>query len=392
MNASAYLILTACLSGLLRAELPPGHESLAKKVASHHAALIFATYSDALTGARQLQSAVRSFLAAPSAAGLTAARAAWSAARQPYLYTEAFRYYAGPIDDADGPEPLLNSWPLDEAIIDVIPDSPVTPIIADEKRYPNLTGEVIESLNQQEGEKGITCGYHAVEFLLWGQDLSATGPGDRPWTDYTTAPFAARRGQYLQACCALIISHLEELAAEWAPGKLGNFRAVFEEDYAGSILDRIFYGLVFLTGTELAGERLQVAWDTREQEDEHSCFSDTTQLDHVHDAEGVLHVWTGEYTRPGGTVMQGPGLRALAMELQPDRTKKLDSLIAGMIAAARAIPAPFDQAIAGEDTSPGRVAVLHFMTLLGETSTALRELARAMGTEIPAEAPDEIEG
>ena len=390
------LSLLICLAGWSALPSPaaetPDVESLKKQIVHHHADIIHATYSDALNGARQMEQVVEKFLAAPDAESLARARKAWLNARRPYLYSEAFRYYTGPIDDPDGPEPLLNSWPLDEGIIDSVPGSPVLSIIANEKDYPNLTGDVIESLNQQEGERAITCGYHAVEFLLWGQDLSTTGPGDRPHTDYTTAPHATRRAAYLRACCHLICTHLEELTADWAPDQLGNFRAVFEEGYEESIQRRILYGLVFLTGTELAGERLQVAWDTQEQEEEHSCFSDSTHLDNQWDAEGMLHVWTGRYARPDGSVLDGPGLRDLAQAVQPDMARKITTAIEEACAAAAALPPPFDQAITGPDDSPGRKAVLRLMTAVGEVSTFLRTLARSMGNDIPAEAPEEIEG
>ena len=60
--------------------------------------------------------------------------------------------------------------------------------------FPEITAEALTAANEEGGETNISTGWHAIEFLLWGQDLSATGPGARPATDYTTAPNAERRG------------------------------------------------------------------------------------------------------------------------------------------------------------------------------------------------------
>src|SRR5690349_14041747 len=77
--------------------------------------LVFANYSDVLTGAQKLKVAIDAFLAAPSEATQQAAKDAWIAARLPYGPSEIFRFYDGPIDNAEsGPESEINSWPLDE--------------------------------------------------------------------------------------------------------------------------------------------------------------------------------------------------------------------------------------------------------------------------------------
>ncbi|MCB1388740.1 MAG: peptidase, partial [Rhodobacteraceae bacterium] len=69
-----------------------------------------AAFGDAYATARSLQDAVDSFLAAPSAEGLAAARAAWRAARVPYMQTEVFRFGNTVVDDWEG---QVNAWPLD---------------------------------------------------------------------------------------------------------------------------------------------------------------------------------------------------------------------------------------------------------------------------------------
>jgi len=382
----AGLSLTAASTKAARTPL----QTTSRSVVLHYAKTVHAVYSDCLAASLALQDSLHAFLAAPSPETLATARAAWKAARLTYVQSEVFRYYAGPVDDADGPEPLLNSWPLDELYIDA-GEGGDGGIIANEKAYPDITPQLIQSLNLKDGEKNISCGWHAVEFLLWGQDKSPTGPGDRPFTDYTTAPHAARRGHYLQACADLIVSQFQDLVKQWAPAKLGNYRAVFEEGYEQSI-ERILTGMIFFSGNELAGERLQVAWDTREQEDEPSCFSDHTCEETIGDALGLQNIYRGTYLRPDGTTLTGPGLRDLALLAQPGLVPDHDGKIDGTLTAARAIPAPFDQAIPGDDDAPGRRAIMKTITTAEDQSALLRTLARALQIQIPEQAASDIAG
>lgn len=382
------LCALACLLLPLRAGAAD-LEKLQREIVLTHAQIVHASYTDALLGAKALQTAVRDFLAAPDDAKLAAARAAWVKARQPYLQTEVYRFYGGPIDDEDGVEPLLNSWPLDEQYIDAA-DGGDGGIIGNERAWPEITPSVLESLNLQDGEKNIACGWHAIEFLLWGQDTNPAGPGNRSVSDFTTAMHAKRRGQYLQAACDLLVSHLESLTREWEPGKLGNFRAVFEEGVVYSI-ERILYGMIFFSGVELGGERLQVAWDTQEQEEEHSCFSDTTCQDLLYDVRGMENVWLGRYVRTDGTSITGKGLRDLCAAVKADELGNLDNLLSQLQKSATAIPPPFDQAIIGKDDSPGRIAVLGVISRAQDIDARLRLVARTIQIEIPEVPPEDLE-
>jgi putative iron-regulated protein len=236
---------------------------------------------------------------------------------------------------------------------------------------------LIESLNEKDGEANISCGYHAIEFLLWGQDFSAEGPGDRPFTDYTTADNADRRGDYLRAVTNLVVEKLEGLVAEWVPEK-DNYRGEFLKLPTSEALEKIMTGMSMLSGFEMAAERLNVAYDTQAQEDEHSCFSDTTHNDMVYDLVGIHNVWTGSYKE-----VSGPGLQVLAQGLKPELAGELGSKIEDSVAAAKAIPVPFDQAILGEDDAPGRKAILHTIETLEEQAELLVAMAGEMGFGVP---------
>ncbi|MGH8848662.1 MAG: imelysin family protein, partial [Polaromonas sp.] len=149
----------------------------AASVAQHYGALVQASYDDSLGSTLALQKTLQAFLDAPSEEGLKAARQAWLAAREFYGQTEAFRFYGGPIDDKNGPEGRINAWPMDESYVDYVKTAPGAGII--NNRKVALSKKQLASLNERNGEENIATGWHAIEFLLWGQDLSPTGPGNR---------------------------------------------------------------------------------------------------------------------------------------------------------------------------------------------------------------------
>ena len=199
----------------------------AQAVVDHYAAGVHAAYEASLESATELDAAIDAFLADPTDETLEAAKQAWLTARDDYGLTEAFRFYGGPIDnETDGPEGLINAWPLDEAYIDYVEGDPAAGVVNDPDTYPTIDAELITSLNEQGGEANISTGWHAIEFLLWGQDLSTDGPGERPVTDYTTADNADRRGTYLAVTSDLLLEHLTGLVEAWAPDA-ENYRAEF---------------------------------------------------------------------------------------------------------------------------------------------------------------------
>nr|AYM53141.1 hypothetical protein [Pseudenhygromyxa salsuginis] len=318
-------------------------------VADTYADIVAATYADCRSSAETLRDAVDAFVAAPSEDGLVAARQAWLDAREFYGQSEAFRFYDGPIDDpVDGPEPLLNAWPMDEAYVDYVEGMPDAGIINDLATYPTIDADLIISLNEAGGETNIASGYHVIEFLLWGQDLSADGPGDRPHTDYVTdgsgtAMNQDRRGAYLQVATHLLVEHFEGLEAEWA----GSYGSAFAAAEPQEILRRMLLSLGSLSGAELAGERMEVALETRDQEDEHSCFSDNTHRDIVTDILGMQNVYLGRYSsgHAGGSSVSGASIYDLVAARDQALADRLRDELAASLAAAEAIPAPFDRAI-----------------------------------------------
>lgn len=266
-------------------------------IVQSYATMVHADYERTYNDALDLQKAIDSFLASPSASMMENAKEAWLKSRESYGQTEAFRFYEGPIDFVDaqgneGPEGRLNAWPLDEAYIDYVQGSPNTGIV----NNPGLkiTKESLTDKNQADDEAEVSTGYHAIEFLLWGQDLSLEGPGARPVSDFSDTPDNERRRAYLKVVTDLLVDDVKFLVDEWAPEQ-DNFAKKFVQDEKA--LSKIMTALATLSGFELASERMATSLDSGDQEDEHSCFSDNTHNDFIYNAQGITNVFfnTGLY-------------------------------------------------------------------------------------------------
>jgi putative iron-regulated protein len=377
---------------LTRAEVEP--------VLVQYADIAWASYSDSVTRAKDLERAVGAFVDAPSESSLKRARDAWVQARLPYLQTEAYRFYGGPIDEV---ELLVNTWPIDEEYLETSDGK--AGVIRDASKHPTLSEALLSELNLKEGETSVSTGFHAIEFLLWGKDTSLDGPGTRSYTDYVREPASItlasdrlqapgmdvtavrRRGEYLKLASALLVRHLSQVAAAWQPNVADNYRSRFVELEPRAGLLSLVKGAGSLSGAELSGERLTVPYETRDQENEHSCFSDTTHIDLEYDAVGIRNVLLGRYRRLDGTELRGKSVRDLVEVSDPALAAKLERAANESVLAARAIPAPFDRAIAGADDTPGRLGVKRAIVAFQSLTTTLDAVAANLGLAARPETP-----
>lgn len=347
-------------------------------VAAHYGHLVHANYTDTLNAAKALQAAVLAFTAKPSAETLAEARKTWLAAREFYGQTEAFRFYGGPIDNDNGPEGRINAWPMDESFVDSVQGKANAGLVNNRKFTINKKN--LSAQNERGGEENIATGWHAIEFFLWGQDLSDTGPGNRSFEDFVDGktPNADRRRQYLNVVTELLIDDLTTLVKAWAPDAKNNYRARFVKGGQESVR-KMLVGLGSLSRGELAGERLEVALNSQDQEDEHSCFSDNTHRDAVTNALGIQNVWLGQYKQANGTVLQGPSLRDLVAARDAALADKTTQQIAASVVAAEGIQAPFDREIIGGKDAPGRQRIQKTIDSLTQQSKDLVAAANAIG-------------
>ncbi len=361
------------------ATAPGVSDELKAAVIDNYAAGAHASYVRSLNSAITMDSAIDNFLAAPSLVRLDAAKRAWLYARDDYGVTEIYRFYNGPIDnEEDGPEGLINAWPLDESYIDYVEGNSNAGVINNPDEYPTIDADLLISINEDGAEENVSTGWHAIEFLLWGQDMNPDGPGFRPLEDYTTNSNADRRATYLATASDVLIGHLRDMVEAWAPGQ-SNFRGQFVSKDADSALTDIITGIGEMSRGELAGERMVVAYEERSQEDEHSCFSDNTNADIVANAVGIQRVYSGNY----GDV-SGAGIKDLVAAEDPQLAASLEAEINASVALAKAIPNPFDDLLEQgvSDTSPGRQAVLQTIRSLQNQTDTIVSAAQKVGITI----------
>lgn len=290
-----------------------------KEFVENYTNIVLASYQDAMTKLNELKTAVDLFVTSPNENNFQSAKDAWLASREPYGQTEAYRFYDGPIDGGDGePEGYINAWPLDEALIDYVSDGTGGQDLSDNRQnivnndteYPTITKDVLKEISgYKSNESNVSIGFHAIEFLLWGQDNSAPSlkmSGQRALTDYTTAANATRRGQYLKVVTELLVDDLKSVVDQWKPG--ANYRSSFLAMTSDDAITKILTGAAKLSKGELAGERMAVAVENQNQEDEHSCFSDNTHRDVYLNAQSINNIINGSYKNTDGTMISGTSL------------------------------------------------------------------------------------
>ena len=359
-------------------------ELLKRQAIINYANIVHASYEDSLWLVQDLEKSITAFVNDPSEQALQDTKDAWLAAREIYGQTEAYRFYGGPIDDEDGPEGLINAWPLDEAYIDYVEGAPDSGIINNVADYPNITKELLISLNEQGSEENISVGFHAIEFLLWGQDLDRDGAGARPFTDYTFAENAERRKEYLLITSRLLTENLQELVDEWNPRGTG-YRLQFLALPTDQAMANILTGIGVLAKSELGGERIFTAYDNQDQEDEHSCFSDNTHRDIAANFAGVKNVYFGTYTRPNGDVVAGASIADVLEAVNPILNADVKAILTKSEQHVENVHVPFDRAITDE---PHRQGVFDLAVSLFDLGDNIAQTAGAFNLTISTALPE----
>lgn len=352
LKRAAITVLAGCLLAAAPASAQPAPD--VKAVVKTYADIAQASYADSLARAKLLQAAVNTLIRTPSDQALKAARTAWIAAREPYQQTEVFRFGNPAVDAWEG---RVNSWPLDEGLIDYVdeiyafsdenPLGSANVIAAREVMLAGraintakITRELLADTLQEAGgvETNVATGYHAIEFLLWGQDLNGTRPGagNRPWTDFSTTACTHdncdRRAQYLKVATDLLVDDLAAMVGKW--GAKGEARAFLTGSDPKAALNAMLTGIGSLAYGELAGERMKLGLMLNDPEEEQDCFSDNTHNAHYYDVVGMRSVYRGEYRRTNGKVVKGPSLSALVKArdaaLDAEMNRRLDASLAAV--------------------------------------------------------------
>ena len=339
-------------------------------------------YADAAAAAQQFDQTVREFLDDPTQENLELARKAWIAARQPYRQSEIFRFNDSPIDAPatadrpEGPETRINSWPVNEAGIDSVKGAPKSGII---HAAQPITEALLLSSNRRDDETDITLGWHAIEFLLWGQDFNADGPGQRPASDFLPGnPSRDNRRSYLRLASSMLVRDLQALAEVWRRDSANSYAQQLLKMDSAEVMGRALQGVTSLVAIELAGERLAVALDSGSQEDEHSCFSDTTHLDLQGDVQGVANFLYSSYQDES----LGSSFLDLIRWKSPVLGRRLEAAMVNAKRHAAGLHVPFDALLGAVPDSPERLQAEATVTAMHDLALALKASAELLGLQI----------
>lgn len=396
---------------------PAKADTQVKDVLKNYADIAHAGYEDALISARNLRSAIKVFIGQPNDQTQSAAKTAWFNARVPYQQTEAYRFGNQVVDDWEG---KVNAWPLDEGLIDYVSADYGTQsdennlyaanVIANKQLKISgrkidarkITKKLIASALHEAGdiEANVATGYHAIEFLLWGQDLNGTGPGagKRPPSDYDQKKCSngncARRAAYLLTATELLLDDLVWITAQWSPNGAAR-KELMNSGEAG--LTRIFTGLGSLSYGELAGERMQLGLMVHDPEEEHDCFSDNTHNSHFFDALGIRNVYLGRYRRIDGRVVSGASVsdlvKAKSAQTDTDLRARLDETMTAMqtiVTRALTIEA-YDQMIGEGNEAGNKVVQDAINALLNQTRAIERGVSALELRSIDFEGSDSLD-
>lgn len=375
-------------------------------VVANYANIAAAKYEDSLTTAKTLQAAVNALIENPSAEALHNAQGAWLASRVPYQQTEVYRFGNVAVDDWEG---KVNAWPLDEGLIDYVDaayggpsdENPLAALNVVANASFDISGETIdaaeitpallESLHEADGvEANVATGYHAIEFLLWGQDMNGHnhGAGDRPWTDFAagdacTSDNCDRRAAYLKAATDLLVSDLEFMAAQWSVD--GEARATVTGDTDAGLV-AILTGMGSLSYGEQAGERMRLGLLLNDPEEEHDCFSDNTHNSHYYDGLGIQNVYLGEYVRVDGSLVSGPSVSDLVAEVNADLDAELQAKLSttmmslGRIKTAAESGFSYDQMLE-RGNAAGEALVMGGVDGLVDQTKSIEAAVKALGLD-----------
>ena len=377
-----------------------------KDIVKTYISIGLAAFEDSLSSAKALDSAVKAFTNDPNESTLAMAKAAWLLARVPYQQTEVFRFGNPTVDDWEG---KVNAWPLDEGLIDYVStgyggESGENPlytvnVIANSSLVVNgkkvnadkITADLLaNTIHEAEGvEANVATGYHAIEFLLWGQDLNGTGAGagTRPASDFSinncTGGNCERRVAYLRAASELLVADLQEMVEHWKPGGQAVKDLQINDSAA---LAAMVMGMGSLSYGELAGERMQLGLFLNDPEEEHDCFSDNTHNSHYFDQIGISNVYFGIYKRLNGIVVRGTSLAEYVQSVDSNLAAEIEAGIQQATAALAMLRAraesgeAYDQMLA-ENNKAGNAMIQASVDALVQQANVLEKLIEPLGLE-----------
>lgn len=364
------------------------YENQKEALIRNHAAIAYAVYSDALFQATNLQTAIASFVTDPTDDGLSESRLAWRNAYYAYLQCAALQFSNGPVDDDRDLSRQIGKWPINPSLIDYTTGQ-FGGLISDSAELPNVTLDALQALNGPDVNRPTTIGFHAIEFLLWGEDdddVALLTAGNRTFLDYNGADSSiqntVRRSKYLRVCSEILVSQLGVLTNEWDSLGSKNYRKDFIGLEVNSALKNILTGMGTLAKSEISERALEKPVSASSQDLEVSNYSDNTITDFIAMTNSLDIFYRGTYTPLTSLDIKGKSVEDLIGEANPELADQVDKKLIECLELVNAIPTPYDWQ-AAQESEFGAESIAGAATALAELEALFKEVAREFdfGTE-----------
>ena len=317
--------------------------------------IAFATYSDVYDQTLVLQGEVENFLEFPTEQNYQFCKDAWLIASELYGTSVVFPYTIGGAD-----EELLSrvdGWPIIPSYIDYADGDDSLGIINQETSYPNIDAATLEAAhNNSEGK--LALGFHAIEFLLWGEDRSDTATdktGNRVYRDYLSEDGKHenqdRRGDYLLVAAQRLTADMETMKNDWDPNQAGNLRNDFL-NLSGPVAARnVLNGLYEVSNVQLAQFQFAEAIANPDSLLEQSEFSDNTLQDLFANAIAMENAYMGTYITFDAERLSGTSVNDVLLLQHDTIAARLETGFPDILLKMEEIIGPFDRRASREGSA-----------------------------------------
>lgn len=195
---------------------------------------------------------------------------AWINCRYDFLLTAPY-WYGDNAVTIPGSDVIsrMEIYPVSLGYLDYTSANPTSGIINDAVNYPTISTYNLKSWHQQGGAQNVTCGLHALEGMIWGEDNNASGPANRPLIDFQNV----RRRQFLQSNISIFEDDFNDVKNNT------QFETEFLKLTPQQSFKFIISGLSEFVRVDFATNSIKKPLDSYSENDEISQFSDNTVKD-----------------------------------------------------------------------------------------------------------------
>jgi putative iron-regulated protein len=308
-------------------------------------------------------SRVNQFYFLPIIGNFNNCRGAWKESWKKYQQLKPFFMMNGAFDN-DIKYKLNNveSWLMNPGFIDSINVDPFSGIVVNETGYPAIEYAGIP-LWHDPAANNYTQGYQVLEFILWGEDNSTSGGGDRQHFDFiSTSTIQDRRREFLKHSAFYLNSEFNY-----------SFTTSFEQDVLASsnedFMNFLLSGLIDFIDDDFAENTINRPYISQDINDELSRFSENTKADIFNKALAIeTLIYGGELFDSENSYFLGDFIR----EINPEKEQLIASSIAFLKVSANDIIGDFDSALSSASERPKILAIYQELV---ELSAAIRSFA-----------------